>query len=122
MIMNGCVEYAKICGSTRVESELLPQMWEQISHKYYERRLLVAEACGVLAPYTPVSHHLKHFIVGYMCCTVYMVYLSIHVLTIQAAAFSILYMSAGAILSHYVVIPDPYKVCIITNHFRISSI
>ena len=55
MIMNGCVEYAKVCGSTRVEAELLPQMWEQISHKYYERRLLVAEACGVLAPYTPVS-------------------------------------------------------------------
>ena len=55
MIMNGCVEYAKMCGSLRVESELLPQMWEQISHKYYERRLLVAEACGVLAPYTPVS-------------------------------------------------------------------
>ena len=53
--MNGCVEYAKMCGSLRVESELLPQMWEQISHKYYERRLLVAEACGVLAPYTPVS-------------------------------------------------------------------
>jgi hypothetical protein len=53
MIMNGCVEYAKVCGSTRVEAELLPQMWEQISHKYYERRLLVAEACGVLAPYTP---------------------------------------------------------------------
>lgn len=66
MIMNGCVEYAKICGSTRVESELLPQMWEQISHKYYERRLLVAEACGVLAPYTPVSHNLKHLIVGYI--------------------------------------------------------
>ena len=53
--MNGCVEYAKMCGSMRVESELLPQMWEQITHKYYERRLLVAEACGVLAPYTPVS-------------------------------------------------------------------
>ena len=55
MIMNGCVEYAKLSGSTRVESELLPQMWEQITHKYYERRLLVAESCGVLAPYIPVS-------------------------------------------------------------------
>ena len=54
--MNGCVEYAKMCGSMRVETELLPQMWEQISHKYYERRLLVAEACGVLAPYIPVRH------------------------------------------------------------------
>ena len=54
-----------MCGSTRVESELLPQMWEQISHKYYERRLLVAEACGVLAPYTPVSQLPLIF---YMTC------------------------------------------------------
>ncbi len=28
--MSGCVAYAKIAGSTRVESELLPQMWEQV--------------------------------------------------------------------------------------------
>lgn len=27
----------------------------QINHKYPERRLLVAEACGALAPYLPVS-------------------------------------------------------------------
>ena len=77
--MSGCVAFAKINGSTQVESELLPQMWEQvrllvmpntpsplippppppplpqITHKYYERRLLVAESCGVLAPYIPVS-------------------------------------------------------------------
>ena len=26
----------------------------QITHKHYERRLLVAESCGVLAPYIPV--------------------------------------------------------------------
>lgn len=26
----------------------------QINHKYPERRLLVAEACGALAPYLPV--------------------------------------------------------------------
>ena len=28
----------------------------QITHKHYERRLLVAESCGVLAPYIPVCH------------------------------------------------------------------
>nr|XP_031359796.1 RAB11-binding protein RELCH isoform X2 [Lonchura striata domestica] len=33
--------------------ELLPQCWEQINHKYPERRLLVAESCGALAPYLP---------------------------------------------------------------------
>lgn len=27
----------------------------QINHKYPERRLLVAESCGALAPYLPVS-------------------------------------------------------------------
>jgi len=38
-----------------VENEVLPQCWEQINHKYIERRLLVAEACGVLAPFVTVS-------------------------------------------------------------------
>ncbi|XP_037094917.1 RAB11-binding protein RELCH homolog [Pollicipes pollicipes] len=37
----------------RLEEEVLPQCWEQISHKYFERRLLVAEACAVLAPSIP---------------------------------------------------------------------
>lgn len=33
------------------EKNCLPQ----INHKYPERRLLVAESCGALAPYLPVS-------------------------------------------------------------------
>ncbi|XP_070574126.1 RAB11-binding protein RELCH homolog isoform X2 [Ptychodera flava] len=53
MILTGCVAFAQHVGPTRVETELLPQCWEQISHKYAERRLLVAESCGVLAPYLP---------------------------------------------------------------------
>ncbi|XP_069075597.1 RAB11-binding protein RELCH isoform X5 [Pleurodeles waltl] len=53
MILTGCVAFARHVGPTRVEAELLPQCWEQISHKYPERRLLVAEACGALAPYLP---------------------------------------------------------------------
>jgi len=31
----------------------------QISHKYMERRLLVAEACGALAAYIPVRTPAK---------------------------------------------------------------
>ncbi|KTF80199.1 hypothetical protein cypCar_00014322 [Cyprinus carpio] len=54
MILTGCVAFARHVGPTRVEAELLPQCWEQINHKYPERRLLVAEACGALAPYLPV--------------------------------------------------------------------
>uniref|UniRef100_A0A8C1WU28 LisH domain and HEAT repeat-containing protein KIAA1468 n=1 Tax=Cyprinus carpio TaxID=7962 RepID=A0A8C1WU28_CYPCA len=53
MILTGCVAFAQHVGPTRVEAELLPQCWEQINHKYPERRLLVAEACGALAPYLP---------------------------------------------------------------------
>uniref|UniRef100_A0A8C7G5A5 RAB11 binding and LisH domain, coiled-coil and HEAT repeat containing n=1 Tax=Oncorhynchus kisutch TaxID=8019 RepID=A0A8C7G5A5_ONCKI len=44
MILTGCVAFARHVGPTRVEAELLPQCWEQINHKYSERRLLVAEA------------------------------------------------------------------------------
>ncbi|XP_052822976.1 RAB11-binding protein RELCH homolog isoform X2 [Octopus bimaculoides] len=53
MILRGCVAFAKHVGPARLENELLPQCWEQISHKYSERRLLVAEACGALASYLP---------------------------------------------------------------------
>lgn len=51
IIMKGCLTFSKNMGSLQVESELLPQCWEQITHKYLERRLLVAETCGVLSPY-----------------------------------------------------------------------
>ncbi|CAH1269897.1 KIAA1468 [Branchiostoma lanceolatum] len=53
MILTGCVTFAEHVGQERVETELLPQCWEQINHKYEERRLLVAEACGTLAPFLP---------------------------------------------------------------------
>ncbi|XP_052816582.1 RAB11-binding protein RELCH homolog isoform X2 [Mya arenaria] len=53
MILTGCIAFAQHVGPTRLEAELLPQCWEQISHKYMERRLLVAEACGALAGYIP---------------------------------------------------------------------
>lgn len=53
MIMSGCAAFAQVVDPTRIEAELLPQWWEQIGHKYVERRLLVAEACGGLAPFLP---------------------------------------------------------------------
>ena len=52
--MSGCVAFAKHVGPERAEAELLPQCWEQITHKFQERRQLVAESCGALAPYLPV--------------------------------------------------------------------
>lgn len=37
-----------------VESEILSQCWEQLSHKHVERRLLVAECCTALIPFISV--------------------------------------------------------------------
>ncbi|XP_065299337.1 RAB11-binding protein RELCH homolog [Dermacentor albipictus] len=49
VILAGLLSVAECLGPERVEAELLPQCWEQINHKYLERRLLVAESCGYLA-------------------------------------------------------------------------
>ncbi|XP_061338315.1 uncharacterized protein LOC133285154 isoform X2 [Gastrolobium bilobum] len=51
IIMDACVSLAKNVGEMRTETELLPQCWEQISHMYEERRLLVAQSCGELAEF-----------------------------------------------------------------------
>ncbi|KAK7340929.1 hypothetical protein VNO77_21647 [Canavalia gladiata] len=51
IIMDACVSLAKSVGEMRTETELLPQCWEQISHMYEERRLLVAQSCGQLAEF-----------------------------------------------------------------------
>lgn len=34
MILTGCVAFARHVGPTRVEAELLPQCWEQVSYPY----------------------------------------------------------------------------------------
>ena len=39
----------------RIESELMPQIWGQLTHKYVERRILIAETCSVLLPKVPAS-------------------------------------------------------------------
>jgi len=41
--------------SNRIEEEILPQCWEQINHKYSERRVLVGQAVGVLASHLDQS-------------------------------------------------------------------
>uniref|UniRef100_A0A7N2LDW3 HEAT repeat-containing protein n=1 Tax=Quercus lobata TaxID=97700 RepID=A0A7N2LDW3_QUELO len=51
IIMDACVSLAKNVGEMRTETELLPQCWEQINHMYEERRLLVAQSCGLLAEF-----------------------------------------------------------------------
>ena len=30
--MSGCIAFAKVSGTSKVESELLPQMWEQVRY------------------------------------------------------------------------------------------
>ena len=55
MIIIGCVALARLIGKERTEGELLPQCWEQITSKYEERRVLVAESCGALAAYSKSS-------------------------------------------------------------------
>nr|ATG71052.1 HEAT repeat-containing protein [Cupressus sempervirens] len=51
IIMDACLVLSKNVGEMRTETELLPQCWEQINHKYEERRLLVAQSCGELAKF-----------------------------------------------------------------------
>ncbi|XP_039285476.1 RAB11-binding protein RELCH homolog [Nilaparvata lugens] len=58
IILTGMVGLARVTDAHVVEGELLPQCWEQMNHRYVERRLLVAEACSALAPY--VSSALRN--------------------------------------------------------------
>ncbi|KAJ3441059.1 rab11-binding protein relch [Anaeramoeba flamelloides] len=51
IIIDGFSALASTIGYKRVETELLPQLWSQINHKYEERRLLVAQSCGELAEF-----------------------------------------------------------------------
>jgi hypothetical protein len=51
VIMDGLLYLSELVGSERTSNELLPQCWDQINNQYEERRVLVAEACGWLAPH-----------------------------------------------------------------------
>ncbi|CAH1180510.1 unnamed protein product [Phaedon cochleariae] len=50
VIVGGLLAIAKCSGESVIENEILPQCWLQLTHKYVERRLLVAEACIALIP------------------------------------------------------------------------
>ncbi|KAK3865667.1 hypothetical protein Pcinc_028744 [Petrolisthes cinctipes] len=50
-ILAGLAGLGRVLGPGGVEGEILPQCWEQLSHKYVERRLLVAESTAALAPF-----------------------------------------------------------------------
>ncbi|KAA6425912.1 MAG: hypothetical protein FRX49_04287, partial [Trebouxia sp. A1-2] len=51
LIADSCADLAARIGPSRTAEELLPQCWEQVNHRHAERRALVAEASGALAPY-----------------------------------------------------------------------
>ena len=62
IIIQGCAALAQSIHPSRVESELLPLCWEQINHKLPERRALVAESCGHLAPFVAVGTSFFSFL------------------------------------------------------------
>ena len=51
MILSSCIQFTKFVGPMCVNNYLLPLCWEQINEKNEERRMLVAEACALLAPH-----------------------------------------------------------------------
>ena len=51
MILTCCIQFSKWAGPSSVNNELLPQCWEQINDKNDERRMMIAQACSVLAPH-----------------------------------------------------------------------
>lgn len=53
-VVKGMVWLACYSDIRIVEDELLPLCWEELSHKYAERRLLVTELCCALCPYLSV--------------------------------------------------------------------
>ncbi|XP_066257908.1 RAB11-binding protein RELCH homolog isoform X1 [Euwallacea similis] len=59
-ILSAVIGIAKKAEEQLVENEILPQCWLQLTHKYIERRLLVAQACTVLIPYvsSPIRNSL----------------------------------------------------------------
>ncbi|XP_033223376.1 RAB11-binding protein RELCH homolog isoform X2 [Belonocnema kinseyi] len=52
VILGGLVAMARLNNGLTENEEILNLCWEQSQHKYTERRLLAAECCSVLAPFT----------------------------------------------------------------------
>ena len=55
MILAGCVAFARYVGATRVETELLPQCWEQVNDIGY-----MILCSFTLIPYDLNVSHLKY--------------------------------------------------------------
>jgi hypothetical protein len=51
VILNVCIQFIKHVEPMYVNNYLLPLCWEQLNDKSDEKRMLVAEACALLAPY-----------------------------------------------------------------------
>ncbi|KJE94065.1 hypothetical protein CAOG_04762 [Capsaspora owczarzaki ATCC 30864] len=51
VIVSGCSSLAACLPDARIASEFLPQAWELVANKYVERRILVADLCGAIAPF-----------------------------------------------------------------------
>ncbi|KAF7233674.1 hypothetical protein EG68_08551 [Paragonimus skrjabini miyazakii] len=60
LILNECRRLASYMGPTRLESELIPQLWSQLNERPpppVSQRLLIVSACGVISPSIPA--HLQ---------------------------------------------------------------
>ncbi|KAG5452773.1 RAB11-binding protein relch [Clonorchis sinensis] len=60
LILSACRRLALYLGPTRLESELLPQLWSQLNERpppSVAQRLLIVSACGVICPSIPA--HLQ---------------------------------------------------------------
>lgn len=57
-ILGGCVHTAQLLGPRVTEGVLVPQCWDSLLHKAEERRLLVAEFAGVMAPHLTESRRI----------------------------------------------------------------
>lgn len=57
-IVGACVFVASVFGRRLTEGVLVPQCWDSLLHKSEERRLLVAEFAGAVAPLLPESQRI----------------------------------------------------------------
>ena len=55
VISSACVCFARQTGSVRIRTELLPRLWEDLTHACEQRRCLVVETCARLTCYLSVN-------------------------------------------------------------------
>ncbi len=57
-ILGGCIHLAQLLGRRLTEGVMVPQCWDSLLHKAEERRLLVAQFAGVIAPHLTETHRI----------------------------------------------------------------